>query len=78
MDIRSYFGSSSKPSTSHKPVLVRPDSSSSSSDDEEGAVPPTKKPRISVHVNLLRSIAQQVAASRSTKKSGKRLHVATI
>ena len=47
MDIRSYFGSSFKPSTSHKPVSVHPDSSSSSSDDEEGAVPPTKNPRIS-------------------------------
>ena len=45
MDIWSYFGSSSKPSS--KPLTS--DNSSSSSSDEEGAIAPTKKPCVSTH-----------------------------
>ena len=64
-DIRSYFGSSSKPSTSVS--TSRQSSSSSSSSEDESEVPPTKKPCVCKPEQSKKRSKYRTASSSSRK-----------
>ena len=70
MDIRSYFGSSSKPST----LVPSSSSSSDSSSEEEIETPPTKKPCVSKPKLLKKRLKYRTtsSSSRKYKKGGEK------